>query len=66
MLTELPANTWANIPSPSSGKMIADYKVLNSVGSDITDALEFRLVSGQWQVRSLTNLADVQFVLEVV
>ncbi|MGL5066164.1 MAG: hypothetical protein ACRC62_39850 [Microcoleus sp.] len=65
-LATITANTWTDIPSPTSGKTIADYKALSKVGDDITDALESKLIGSQWQVRSLTEIKDVQFKLELV
>ena len=65
-LATITANTWTDIPSPTNGKTIADYKALSKVGDDITDALESKLTGTQWQVRSLTEIKDVQFKLELV
>jgi hypothetical protein len=69
VLSVLPANVWTDIPIPSgtaATKKIVDYKALTDTGEDITDALESRLVADQWKVRSLSEIKNVQFNLELV
>jgi hypothetical protein len=69
VLSVLPANVWTDIPIPSgtaATKKIVDYKALTDTGEDITDALELRLVADQWEVRSLSEIKNVQFNLELV
>jgi hypothetical protein len=67
VLSILLANTWTDIPLPAgTTKKIVDYKALTDMGEDITDALESKLMADQWKVRSLVEIKNVQFNLELV
>lgn len=63
VLSFLPASTWTDFPSP--GKPIVDYRIEDSVGLDRTTDFDVREQNGQFQIFSLSEIANLQFIYEV-
>lgn len=63
VLPVLPASTWTNFPSP--GKPIVDYRIEDSIGLDRTTDFDVREQGGQFQIFSLSEITNLQFIYEV-